>query len=52
MDILEAPILTDKIAHAIEVMNPVKSPGPDRLIAEFYKKFKNTLLLYFQSPFL
>lgn len=51
VDILEAPIFTDEIAHAIDIMKLDKSPGPDRLTAEFYKKFKNTLLPSLQLLF-
>lgn len=45
---LEAPILWEEITHAIENMKSDKYPGPDGLTAEFYKKFKDTLLPHLQ----
>lgn len=42
-ELLELPISIEEVANAIKDLNPGKSPGPDGLIAAFYKAFRHEL---------
>lgn len=42
-DFLEEPISLSEVTKAIDDLKPGKSPGPDGLIAGFYKTFKHEI---------
>ena len=45
INMLDQPIQVDEISLAVNQLGPLKTPGPDRVLAAFYQKYWNIVKL-------